>query len=193
MDTRDKQLNNVPSQIPCPFFTATLRADRLQQHVVRIHLKNGPALFEEVMATVSKYSGETVPCRLCLQQIKRAKLESHLLRAHPLEFKQHLAHNLTKKNVVPPKVILAVKPKLPDFDPALFSKLLGQRRLIANGVERCECRRVITYVQVKQDTLKAYDVDSESRLTGAHSCDGAKSESIYAFSGGAIDSNRRRH
>jgi hypothetical protein len=63
----------------------------------------------------------------------------------------------------------------------------------AMQTETCTtCRRRVVFLDVANGTVKAFDVDREKRILGTHSCE-ERSESVYAYSAGIVDSNRRRH
>ena len=66
---------------------------------------------------------------------------------------------------------------------------------IASESESCDnCRKRIVFLEVERQKHKAFDVGKRREIVGVHICNrSGEAGSIYAFSGGAIDSNRRRH
>ena len=62
-------------------------------------------------------------------------------------------------------------------------------------VERCEqCHARVVFKEIQEGLRKAYEVDYQGNILWTHACDGdSKSESLRTMSGGAVDSNRRRH
>lgn len=68
-------------------------------------------------------------------------------------------------------------------------------RWTATESESCgTCRRRIVFLDVSGDKQKAFDVDKARFILGLHLCaETTGGGSIFAYSGGAIDSNRRRH
>ena len=179
----------IPVHPSCPLCRASVRADRLDNHLINIHLLGRPELLQEVLKALSKIDGDLLTCGFCRQQIKKGRLAGHFLRAHKPLFPDAAAEKLQQ----PASAIQDTLNGKVTLDQKLFSSLVNEKRLVATRVERCECRQVVSFVEIKPGTLKSFDVDAESRLIGPHVCDGKRSESIYAFSGGAIDSNRRKH
>lgn len=60
--------------------------------------------------------------------------------------------------------------------------------------DKCShCGLLVVLLEVESSRLKAFDINSKGTIRGSHTCRDPKSDSIYAYSGGAIDSNRRRH
>ena len=55
-----------------------------------------------------------------------------------------------------------------------------------------DCRKKIVYLEVYKNKLKAFDVDHDSRIFVTHVCE-ILSDSVYTYSSGIIDSNRRKH
>jgi hypothetical protein len=60
---------------------------------------------------------------------------------------------------------------------------------------RCSsCSALVIALNVENKKEKLFDVDSGYRIVSTHVCqEKTKGSSIFAFSGGVVDSNRRRH
>ena len=179
----------MPVYPSCPLCGASVRADRLDNHLINIHLLGRPELLQEVLKALSKIDSDLLTCKFCRQKVKKGRLAGHFLRVHKPLFSDATAETLHQ----PAAAIQDALNGQVTLDQKLFSSLVNEKRLVATRVERCECKQVVSFVEIKPGTLKSFDVDAEFRLIGPHVCDGKKSESIYAFSGGAIDSNRRKH
>lgn len=64
----------------------------------------------------------------------------------------------------------------------------------SRSIERCDdCRKRIIHLEMDSGKLKAFDVEQSRVISGVHICSGKKGESIYAWQGGIIDSNRKKH
>lgn len=64
----------------------------------------------------------------------------------------------------------------------------------ANKTEVCDtCKRRITFLLDDRGRQKAFDIDKNKYILGPHICNELPNQSVYAISGGAIDSNRERH
>jgi len=68
-------------------------------------------------------------------------------------------------------------------------------RWITKLRESCDSfRRRVVYLSVGEGITRAFDVDGKGVILGTHVChEQSRSESIYAYSGGIVDSNRRKH
>ena len=174
----------------CPFCEVSVRADRLDSHLVNTHLLGRPELLKDALKALLTIREDLLTCGFCHQQIKKKRLASHFLRVHKSSFPDSAAINKQQPEVANIWDALVAQVTM---DPKIFLQLLNERCLVATKVERCECRKFVGFVETKLGTLKSFDVDSKLKLIGPHICDGEKSKSIYAFSGGGIDSNRRRH
>lgn len=186
--------------VACPVCKVNTRPTELDNHFLKVHLHGHAELLPDFRKalTMNTNLGLVICCH-CKQSIKLWKLPGHFFRAHgalypnvkpPLgtlkpKAAARSAHRLSS--------VLDIQTGLANVTLANFKALLQKSRLEATTVERCECRKVVVFVEVARNKLKAFDVDSRRRLTGPHSCDGPKSESIHALLGGAVDSNRRKH
>jgi hypothetical protein len=186
----------------CPVCNANVRSDNLKNHIVKVHLLQRPELHSDFMKSISNGfaddAGLLLTCIHCNLTIKKGRLPGHFLRSHLGLYEKSVAradyknsqHSQGTRRL---STVVDAQTGMPDVAADKFAEYLNRGRLIARKVERCECRKPIVFVDVQPGKLKAFDVDSHNRLTDSHSCDGPKSESIHAFNGGAVDSNRRKH
>lgn len=186
--------------VPCPMCKANLRPENLNKHLIQVHLLGHPELLPDFQKALSMdQHGTELTCIHCRKSLKRGKLPGHFLRVHSeLYLKSPLANR--PKNPADASsqsrslsAVVDAQTGLANVVPSKFDEMLRSHRLAARTAERCECRKVVVFVDLEPRRLKAFDVDHRYRLIGAHSCDGPRSESIHAFNGGAVDSNRRKH
>ncbi len=94
-----------------------------------------------------------------------------------------------KKQIKPPRG------RSKTFGGKVLRGLQKGERWIADYSESCtSCRRRIIFLEIEGGKQKAFDVDKTMCIVGVHTCgepSGAGSQ--FAFSGGIVDSNRRRH
>ena len=125
-------------------------------------------------------------CTVCGIVLKESMMIEHAL---------HSCKSPLAKSVIP----LSSNRKSPAAEDSIAMKVMNGiqngEKWIANLSEQCEsCRKPVIYLSTGEGTRKAFDVGRDRIILGTHSCeDEAPSESIYAYSGGIIDSNRRRH
>jgi len=193
--------------VQCPLCRAECLAKNLNRHLTQVHLRGHSELLMDLLkALATDPQGEALKCVHCNVVTKKGKLPRHFLRVHlalyhPNSLAQRLFGESNPSAVVNTKpqvrgtlsTVVDVQTGLANVEPTKFADFLKASRLVAKRVERCDCRKVVVFVEVELGKLKAFDVDHRHRLTNPHLCVGPKSESIYAFSGGAIDSNRRKH
>jgi hypothetical protein len=190
----------------CPLCRAECSAKNLNRHLTQVHLRgHSELLMDFLKALATDPQGETLKCVHCDVVTKKGKLPGHFLRVHLALYPNSLVLRLFR--AANPNVVVNAKPQvrtilssvvdsqtgMANIELSKFADFLKASRLEANSVERCVCRKVVVFVEIEPGKLKAFDIDHRRRLTNLHLCDGPKSESIYAFSGGAIDSNRRKH
>ena len=125
-------------------------------------------------------------CTVCGIVLKESMMIEHAL---------HYCKSPLAKSVIP----LSSNHKDPAAEDSIAMKVLNGiqsgEKWIANLSEQCEsCRKPVIYLSTGECTRKAFDIGRDRIILGTHTCeDEARSESVYAFSGGIIDSNRRRH
>lgn len=116
-------------------------------------------------------------CNVCGTLLLRTNLERHQRRAHPS----------------PPATTARA-----DNEPIGLKIIrdIGTQRWTATGTERCDvCQRRIVWLAIGAGTNKAFEVAADRTIVGTHDCSGPTSSSISVrtVSGGAVESNRRRH
>lgn len=186
--------------VQCPLCSAKVQPKNLNRHLIKLHVNGHPELLPDVLkANALDPHGPAVKCIHCKSLVKRNRIPEHFLRVHGVLYGQSgLAKEprSTRPKLpagTPLKAVVDTQTGMANVVPGKFDEMLRNLRLAARWVERCECRKVVVFVDLEPRVLKAFDVDRHGRLIGAHSCDGPRSESVYAFNGGAVDSNRRKH
>lgn len=120
----------------------------------------------------------SVHCPICSLAVQEPALPGHIGAAH---------------------VNSAIPTGLPLSEYALGVQVLvgiaKRQRWVVSHSESCDrCRRRVAFLDVGAGKQKAFDVGPSRVLLGTHLCsDSALSESVFTYSGGAIDSNRSRH
>lgn len=68
-------------------------------------------------------------------------------------------------------------------------------RYKASLTQACDvCRRRVAFLNMGENRNKAFDVDKDNYVLGTHACDAfPTNQSVRAYRGGVVDSNRRRH
>lgn len=134
-----------------------------------------------------------IQCKHCRSMVRSDRMSKHIARVHGNSEVTTINNDKThqelpttpienKSDPIGVKVIKALK--------------LGQNFIAkAACIERCEnCQKRIIFLNTGENKTKAFDVSRMNTILCTHACDpDAKSESLYTYSGGIIDSNRRRH
>ena len=122
-------------------------------------------------------------CLHCSSMIRTNRLKQHYLKAHG-----------TSEAPRPPEPRPLTKVAWP-IGLKVIDGLGKGIRWRASGTESCpSCGRRIIQLEVEGRKYKAFDVDRDRYIQGAHACDASvRSESVRAVSGGIVDSNRRKH
>lgn len=176
------------------------KVSRLNRHYVHVHLHDHSELLDDFLeALADETHGDRLKCKHCNMISTVDRLPRHYLSVHGAHYLKLLAKNVANTPTPNPNIhkplksVVDIQTGMGNVDPRKFEELLHKLRLTARKSERCECKKTIVFVALEPNRLKAFDVDHLNRLTGPHSCDGPRSESVFAFNGGAIDSNRRKH
>lgn len=202
MTTKKIPEDSVNVLLQCPLCRVMLGAQNIDRHLVRVHCLGRPELLPDVKKVLLQDKREdelTCKCLFCKQTLKPSKLPGHLWRVHNELYVRSPLALKNIKNLEPSAAdrrlttVIDAQTGLANVAAKEFEAMLRTHRLVAKTVETCVCKMSIAYIDLFQGRHKAYDVDSMHRLIGAHSCDGQRSKSIYAFAGGAVDSNRRKH
>jgi len=186
--------------VQCPLCRTKLPPKKLQHHLIKLHLNGHSELLADVLkANALDPNGPAVKCIHCKSLVKRSRIPEHFWRVHGVLYGQPIVAKEPRSTRpklpagTPLNAVVDAQTGMANVVPGKFDELLRNLRLAARSVERCECRKVVVFVDLEPRVLKAFDVDRQGRLIGAHACDGPRSESIHAFNGGAVDSNRRKH
>lgn len=126
-------------------------------------------------------------CTICKARVRKDRLKRHLIRVH--------GDTEHKKTI-----------ELSEFEGLNIIQAIKRNEQWylknASSVSSCEdCRKKITLLQVGENKYKKFDCQKVLSDFGhcwiirdTHDCDDQNlSTSVYAYSGGIIDSNRRRH
>lgn len=131
-------------------------------------------------------------CSKCSATFRAELLDQHMLLAHPTQPKKSVRSAPRAKSEIPTQQSPAAAPS--EADRALAA-LARQAPFKALTIEICpDCRRRITFLIDSRERAKAFDVDRVKNVISPHECNSqTASTSVYAYSGGIIDSNRRKH
>ena len=179
--------------VTCSVCSRPVRSDRIDRHMNRVH--SGDAMeslkkFNTAAPTNSAQKINFVQCDVCGVNVLASNLEKHQKKTHEKFFKsksRNLHNELSHtKNLADDSKPIGVR---------VIEGLKTGWRYRASQFSRCdECKTRIVFLSLDKNTAKAFEVNQDRWILGIHACDGGKkSESIYAFSGGIIDSNRRKH
>lgn len=181
---------------PCPHCGEKVLKTRMDRHMKRVH----PDIPHEVRARVSKPvpPGLSV-CPECGVFLKPGRIMSHAKKMHSSEAVAKAQEQLTLWNES-----VRVEKERAHLDMLERSKPEGERILAAlkNGerpkamnVMRCDvCQSRVVFLDMGKHRSKSFDVDSMGNILGTHACEAeVRGESVRTLSGGAVDSNRRKH
>lgn len=164
--------------ITCPECSAIVREEKFRNHMQKVHGSEVPSEYRIRHL-------EIIRCPICPTRMREDRLRKHMKKVHPecKEASQARAENMrTVQPIKNPPIGLQV---LADIERNIHWN--------ATHIEACTtCKRRIVFLDVAKSTVKAFDVDRNRRILGTHSCE-ERSASIYAYSAGIVDSNRRRH
>lgn len=117
-----------------------------------------------------------VTCPECGNSVRKDKIVRHLVKVH-------------SKLLAPPAPAQVIP-----VGQRVLSGLERNERWTANRADRClGCRRPVVYLNMGNNKEKAFDITATRTILGTHICEEPRSQSIYAYQGGIIDSNRRKH
>lgn len=157
----------------CPCCPARVRADRLERHIHRVHCAAGEEVEKSFGQAIRRGRGPIdagLQCPLCPETVATAAMRQHLDRRHcPAEPELH-----TRSVVIP-------HPTRPAN---------GLR--VEGDTERCSgCRSRVLFLYLTPHLRKAFELDT--RPLRRHVCGDPIGASAYAWQGGAMESNRRKH
>lgn len=169
------------------------------------------------------WSPRTIKCKVCLKAISDVEISAHMRDAHGIATRlangqtgeSRWPFRPTTRVATPTdgKPIHPTQPKQKSTQSHAHGatgrrakqavELLGEDVLLAlrkgehwfaNESELCDaCRRRVVYLDLSGNRQKAFDVGHKKLILGLHVCSEGRGSSVRAYSGGAIDSNRRRH
>lgn len=156
----------------CPVCGCGVRKDNIKKHLISTHLLARKDFLEDAIECFEKSTNENCECKFCLKSIKKTKLAGHFRKAHGDLFRESI--NFIRE----------------EFSSPVRNKNFSQK----TGVEICDCGTKICFMIDDNGIMRAHNIGRQKIFSELHVCDGLqKSESIYAFNGGIIDSNRRKH
>ena len=159
-------------QISCPICTGWVLDANLDKHLRRC--SNKP-VSEKIKRAVNRLASaemkyterRQIVCPICSNWVLEERLEEHLKKVH--------------------------KATLTHLGSYVVEKLLLEGVCYTEYWESCSaCKKRIIYLKIGDKTFKAFDVDRHKKILGAHICL-SKSKSVYTYSAGMFESNRRRH
>lgn len=184
----------------CPVCNIAVRESRLQAHMQRVHSpdsKQGKKPHPDEMTT----------CPNCEVLVRANRLLRHIRSVHNTFVSRLLVQRLrpapspmssalAPQNVKNSKVT-RLNSQSKQAEPPIGEKVLeglkANLRWTANYWESCKtCKRRIIFLELDGGRQKAFDVGRDRRILGTHSCE-ERSESVFAYQAGIVDSNRRRH
>lgn len=179
--------------IACSICSRPVRTDRIEQHMSRVHSgcsTGSLKKFNTAMPINNAQKINFVHCDICGVNVLASNLKKHQERVHE-KFSKSKNKNSINNTSHAQKSTEDLKP----IGVKVIEGLKSGLRYRASHFSRCdECKKRIVFLSVEKNAAKAFEVDQDRLILGIHACDGSKkSESIYAFSGGIIDSNRRKH
>lgn len=164
----------------------------MEEHIIKAH-------WDEVVGGINKKFLRSAlsdtpfaHCPECNLLVARENLPHHILKLHCAESATNINRRLPDESLHP------ISTQENESDPIgvkVIKALERGQRYIANFTQRCEkCNRRIIFLNIGNNCEKAFDVDDKNNIVGTHACDtDTRSQSLYAYRGGMIDSNRRRH
>lgn len=156
----------------CPVCNCNIRKDNINKHLISTHLLDRKDFLIDAIECFERSANEICECKFCLKSIKKTRLAGHFRKVHGDLFRESI-------NAV---------------CQASSTPMQNKSSVQQTRIERCDCGTKIYYVLDKHGVMRAHNVGSQKIFSELHVCDGLqKSESIYAFNGGIIDSNRRKH
>ena len=150
----------------------------------------------------SKLSCVMISCKKCGAKVFRDYYATHFYAEHKSKVsiddaRKMINENLDKYgNLIRKNDAQSSKSKkyIEPFGLTVIKGLSKSEKFKANSKQSCsDCGRPVAYLDVGDRKSKAFDVDNFNYILGTHACGNFRGESLYTFSGGAIDSNRRRH
>jgi len=194
--------HSLTNRTTCPICGAEAEVHRLADHIICTHLMGLSELYADFIKSVSNgFDDESkvrLTCLHCDASISTEKFAAHLVRVHEIKYEKSAEIWRKRKAIkqhhqVQAKTSESVKSKAGKMDYSTMAELLSRGLLMANSIERCDCGKQVVYAEMGNGKFKAFEVDGRKRIFISHICEGLKSESVYTLSGGAIDSNRRKH
>ena len=193
-DGSDDTATSRSPLILCPTCNVPVRESRLQTHLERAHGVDGSK-------GGMPQPHEMTACPYCGVMVRTSRLRRHIRNVH--------------ETLVATFLLPRIKPALSNMSTALAPAKKAMQRAKGNseppiGLQVLEgiknnvrwsatftevcgtCKRRIVFLDIGDGKQKAFDIDRDKRILGTHSCE-ERSESIFAFQAGIVDSNRRRH
>jgi hypothetical protein len=158
--------------LSCPVCNCSVRHDNFIKHLVAVHLLERKDFLTDALECFQNSTTDCCECKFCSKLIKKTKLAGHFWKFHGNLFRESI-NNLEKN-----------------------PNNAAQRNKFINTkvYEKCDCGKSIYYMADSKGVIRAHNIGRQKIFSDLHVCDGdQKSESVYAFNGGAIDSNRRKH
>lgn len=190
----NKTTSANPIMIQCPHCKSMVKSNRMAKHIARVHNNS------EVTATSENRIQQEIPstpfvhCPQCRQLVARENLAKHIATLHSA--KKEETNSLPLRNI-PHHPNTAIESESDPIGVKVIKALKRGQNYIATAsyIKRCQnCHTRVIFLDVGQNSMKAFDVSAKNIILGTHACDSdGRSESLYTYSGGIVDSNRRRH
>lgn len=165
--------------ISCPECAAVLREEKFRRHMMTVHSSEVPPGYEVRELGI-------IRCPECQVRLREDRLPKHMKNVH---MNDNIVTQLQPNKILRPVISIQNIP----IGLQVLADIGRHVHWKATQTETCAtCRRRVVFLDVAKGTVKAFDVDREKRILGTHSCE-ERSESVYAYSAGIVDSNRRRH
>lgn len=165
--------------ISCPECAAVIREDKFRKHMMGVHSLEVPPGYE-----VREL--EIIRCPECQVRLREDRLPKHMKNVH---MNDKVVTQTQRR-----EILLPVSPiKNIPLGLQVLADIQKHVQWKAMQTETCTtCRRRVVFLDIAKGMVKAFDVDREKKILGTHACE-ERSESVYAYSAGIVDSNRRRH
>lgn len=181
--------------VVCPVCSRPVRPDRIEQHMSRVHPGVGAGDSKALASSGFADNAQRrnfIFCDICGANVLFGNLEKHQRKIHNKVFKPKAETEIARDK--PSREEKSSDESKPIGVMVLEGLRTGQRYRASHSSRCEECKTKVSFLSVGPNKIKAFEVDRDRLILGGHACDGTKkSESIYAFSGGIIDSNRRKH
>ena len=148
----------------------------------------------------------SIPCPICASLVRESRMESHIAKQHPpssiaecpvcrkIIKREKFCNHPIGTHAVPRNLAEFLADPRPEAVKAIDSLKTGTLKLSVAKSIKCDCGRKVVFLATDNKSLKAFDLNAFNQIISVHICmREMQSSSIRAFSGGAIDSNRRKH